>query len=303
MKKIGVLFICLFLLLSFTQLFNIQAQDLGDGLEDLEEQLQEGVDKVEDTKEILVEGKWDYLGKEWKEILLKNKFVSSIDNFLTKISIVFVILFGEAYSLSLTLFLVIILWFYFFFKFGEIFTDYSSFSSTTAMVIGGALTIILAQLQVLREIIEFFGWLAFSQESNIWRFLIMLGVFLAMIGIYYFSSKFGDGFKKSKEKSEKEKEEMEKKRAKVDRGILRKLVESIMGGLGVKDSSKSTTSKSPKSTTSKSSKPTTSKSSKPTTSKSPKSTTSKSSTKIDLEGGGYDIYKDGKIVGWSRTPR
>ncbi len=233
MKKIGVLFICLFLLLSFTQLLNVQAQDIGDGLEDLEEQFQEGVDKVEDAKEILVEGKWDYLGKEWKEILLKNKFVSSIDNFLTKISIVFVILFGEAYSLSLTLLFVIMLWFYFFFKFSEIFTDYSSFSSTVAIGIGLLCTIIFAQLKVLRQIIEFFGWLAFSQESNIWRFLIMLGIFLALMGIYYLSSKFGDGVKKSKEKSEKEKEEMEKKRAKVDRGILRKLVESIMRGLGV----------------------------------------------------------------------
>ena len=195
-----------------------------------EEQLQEGVEKVEDIKEKLEEGKWDYLGKEWKEILLKNKFVSVIDSFFTKISIVFKILFGEPYSLSLTLFLVIILWFYFFFKFSEIFTDYFNFSST-AIVIGAAFTVVLAQFQVLRKIIEFFGWLVLSSESNIWRFLIMLGIFGIMILLYYLSSHFGDVYKKGKEKKEKSKEEMEKSRAKVERGILHKLVKAIMKGL------------------------------------------------------------------------
>ena len=231
MKKIGVLFICLFLFLIFIQSSNIRAQDIQEGLEGVEEKLEEGVEKVEDIKEKLEEGKWDYLGKEWKEILLKSKFVSVIDSFFTKISFVFKFLFGEAYSLSLTLLLVIILWFYFFFKFSEVFTDYSSFSSSTAMVLGFAFTIILSQFQVLRKIIEFFGWLVFSQEANIWRFLIMLGIFLAMIGLYYLSSYLGDSFKKSKEKREEDKEKMEKSRAKVDRGILRKLVEAIMKGL------------------------------------------------------------------------
>ncbi len=224
MKKIGVLFICLFLILIITQSFNIQAQDIKESLEEAEEKLQEGVEKVEDIKEILQEGKWDYLGKEWKEILLKIKSVSAIDTFLTKISIVFVILFGEPYSLSLTLLLIIILWGYFFFKFSEILSDYSIFSSSIAMIIGAAFTIILAQLQILRKIVEFFKWLVFTQEANIWRFLIILGIFLAMIGIYYLSSYLGDSFKKNKE-------EMEKSRAKTERGILHKIVKAIIKGL------------------------------------------------------------------------
>ena len=231
MKKIGVLFICLFLFLILIQSSNIQAQDIEEGLEGAEEKLQEGIEKAEDIKEKLEEGKWDYLGKEWKEILLKNKFVSFVDNCFKKISFVFTFLFGEPYSLSLTLLLVIILWFYFFFKFSEIFTDYSSFSPTTAMVIGFAFTIILAQFQILRKVIEFFGWLVFSQEANIWRFFVMLGIFLAMIGIYYLSSYLGNSFKKSKEEKEKRKEKMEKSRAKIDRGTLRKLVKAIMKGL------------------------------------------------------------------------
>ena len=229
MKKIGVLFICVFLVLSFIQLFN--AQDVFDG-EDFEEKIEE----VEDTKEKIEEGigdikegKWEYLGKEWKEILLKKKFVSTVDGFFTKISLVFKILFGEHYSLSFVLFFVVLLWAYFFFKFREIFTDYSSFSSLTATVIGFGFTIILAQFQILRKIIEFFGWLVFTQEANIWRFLILLGIFLGMIFIYYLTSYLGDGFKKSKEKREENKEEMEKKRAREERRIFHKLFEKMMG--------------------------------------------------------------------------
>lgn len=236
MKKIGVLFICLFLFLILIQSSNIPAQDIGESLEEGKEKLQEGVDKVEDIKEKLEEGKWDYLGKEWKEIFLTSKIVSSIDSFLTKINIVFVVLFGESYSLSLTLFLVISLWFFFFFKFSEIFTDWTSFSSTTAMVIGLCFTIILAQFQILRKIVEFFGWLVFSQESNIWRFLIMLIIFLVMIGLYYLSSYFGDLHKKKEE-------EMEKSRAKIERGILHKFVEAIKEGLGISTKSEGETTR------------------------------------------------------------
>jgi len=247
MKKIGVLIFILVILLQFLQVQSVLAQDFEENLEDVQGKIEDVEEEIEDIRE----GKWDYLGKEWKEILLKNKFVSTVDTFFAKISIVFVILFGEPYSLSLTLLFVIMLWFYFFFKFSEIFVDFSSFSSTTAIVIGGALTIILAQFNILRKIIEFFGWLVFSQESNIWRFLIMLGIFLVLIGSYYFSSYLGDKFKKNKEKREKKEEEMEKERAKADRGILRKLVESIMSGLGVTKSPESTTPKPTKPTTPK----------------------------------------------------
>src|SRR3989338_6576000 len=69
-------------------------------------------EEVEKTQEN-IEGKWDYLAREWKNILLKNKFVSAIDGFFTKISFVFRILFGMDYSMSLVLLIAIILWFYF----------------------------------------------------------------------------------------------------------------------------------------------------------------------------------------------
>lgn len=225
MKKIGVLFIFLFVFLLCLHVYSIRAQDITEGLEGAKEQLQEGTEKIEDIKDTLEEKRWEYLGKEWKKILLENKFVSTMNSFLTKISIVFVIFFGEPYSLSFVLLGVIILWFYFFLKFSEILTDYSSFSSTTSMVIGFALTMVLAQFKILKKIIEFFGWLIFWKESNIWRFVIVLVIFLLMIGLYYLSSYLGERHKKQKEEEAKQQE-------KIDRSFLRKIADMFSKALG-----------------------------------------------------------------------
>jgi hypothetical protein len=231
MKKIGVLFLVLFLVLSFVQLFNVQAQEIP-GVGDIEEtieNIEDTKEDIEDNIEDIKEGKWEYLGKEWKEMILKNKFFTAIDGFFTKISFVFKIFFGEFYSLSLSLVFVILLWFYFLFKFVEIFRDYSSFSNGVAIVLGLAFNIIFAQLQVLKKIVDFFGWLVFTQEANIWRFLILLGIFAGMIFSYYLTSHLGEVFKKSKAKTEKEKEKMEKEMEKKDRAFLHMIAEKLKG--------------------------------------------------------------------------
>lgn len=228
MKKITILFIFLFIFLLFLQVYSVKAQDIEEGLEETKEQLEEGIEKAEDIKEDIEQKRWEYLGQEWKKILLENRFVSAIDSFLSKINIVFVILFGEPYSLSLILLCVIILWFYFFLKFSEILTDFSNFSSTTSMVIGFALTIILAQTKVLKKIIEFFAWLIFWKESNVWRFIIMLVIFLGMIGLYCLSSYLGEIHKKKKEEKEKQQE-------KIDRRFLRKIAEMFSKAFGKKE--------------------------------------------------------------------
>lgn len=228
MKKIGVLFVFLFLVLIFLQVYSVKAQDIEESLEGAEEQLEESLEDAEDIKENIEGKKWDYLGEEWKKILLENKFVSTIDSFLKKIDIVFVILFGEHYSLSLILLSIIFLWFYLFFKISEILTDYSTFTSTTSTVIGFCLTIVFAQFKILKTIIEFFAWLIFWKESNIWRFVIMLLIFLGMIGLYYLSSYLGEIHKKKKEEEEKHQE-------KIDRRLLRKIAEMFSKAFGKKE--------------------------------------------------------------------
>ncbi len=228
MKKAGFLFIFLFVFLFFLQIYFIKAQGLEEGLEGIGEQLEEGIGKAEDIKEDIEQKRWDYLGEEWKKILLENRFVSAMDSFLKKIDIVFVVLFGEHYSLSLVLLSIILLWFYLFLKMSEILTDYSSFSSTTSMVIGFVLTIILAQFKILRAIIEFFAWLIFWKESNVWRFVILFIIVVGMIGIYYLSSYMGEIHKKKKEEEEKQQE-------KIDRHFLRKIAEMFSKAFGKKE--------------------------------------------------------------------
>lgn len=224
MKK-SILFVIIlsFLLVSSLVLFSLIS--VQSDLENLGEGLQEKIQKVEDIKTEIEETKWDYLGQEWKKILLKNEFVSLVDSFLEKISFVFEILFAEKYSLSLTLFLMVLLWLYLFFKFTEIFRDYSAFSSGVSIILALSFTIILAHFQILRKIIEFFGWLVFSQEAGLWRFFIILIIIFIMFFLYSLSSKLGEAYKKEREKTEKEREKKE-------RAFLHTFVEAIRKAFG-----------------------------------------------------------------------
>jgi len=224
MKKIGVLvFLCL---IFFAQL--VYAESLTDNLEDKIGAVQDAKENVEESINKIKETKWDYIGEELKERLLKNKFVSIVDSFLQKINFVFVVLFGENYVFSLTLFFIVILWFYFFFKISEILTDYSSFSSFVATVIGLGLTIIMSQLKFFRKMVEFFGWLAFSQEAWWWRIIIFAVIVFVLIFLYKLSSQIGQSYK---EHSEESKEEMEKAEEESNRGIIKTFADTIVKAL------------------------------------------------------------------------
>lgn len=149
--------------------------------------------------------KREYLFKELQDNLLKNKAVSVLDSFFTKISPVFIALFGEPYTLSGILLVIVILWFYFFFKFSEIFTNYSAFSKGVCWIIGLGVTIIMAQTKILRKIAEFLVWLIFYKEAAWWRFLIVVAIAGALVLLYVISSAIG----KSSENQKKKKLEKE----------------------------------------------------------------------------------------------
>ena len=224
MKKIGVLiFLCL---LFFTQL--VYAEDILGGLDEKVEDIEEKKKNIEESVEKIKETKWDYLGEKWKNLLLKNSFVSFVDNFFQKINFVFVVLFSENYSLSLTLFFIIILWFYFFFKLSEILTDYSAFSQGIATAIGFGIVIIFAQLKVLRSVVEFFGWLVFSQKVWWVQLIIFVIIVFILFFLYKLSSQIGKSFK---EYGEKSKEEMEKEEEKINRGIIKSFAGAIVKSL------------------------------------------------------------------------
>jgi len=102
MKRVFI-FVSLLLFISLFSLAIISSADIGKIQDDLDahiENVEDAKNKIDDLKET----EWDYLGKEWQTILLKNKAVSSFDSILKKISFLFEVFFGMPYSLSLTSF-------------------------------------------------------------------------------------------------------------------------------------------------------------------------------------------------------
>ena len=215
MKK-GLITIILFLILSIFIIPLIYAQE--DPIEPLnaldlpglptsgevnpETGLPSEVDKLKGLGENLTDkDKREYLFQELKKELLKNKFIAVMDKFFTKISIVFTILFGEPYTLSGVLLIIIILWFYFFIKFSEIMHNYSAFSSGVAWVMGFAITVVAAQVQILRKIAEFFIWFTLYKEATWWRVLAWGILVVGMFLLYYLSSKISVTIKDKKKKT------------------------------------------------------------------------------------------------------
>ncbi len=218
MKKWFVILLVLCLL--FTNLFLVHAvlEDAGEGLE-------KNVENIENTK-ANIETKWDYLGKEWKNILLKNKFVSGLDGFCKKISVVFEVLVAEPYTLSVTFLVVVLLWLYLFLKFAEIVRDYFTVQSGVSYLIGLVFTLVLAHIGFIRKITEFLGWIAFKPEAWWARWIIIIILAFILFLIYKVSSLLGKSYKKDVEQLEKEQEKLDRKTLKYLVNFLIKRIKS-----------------------------------------------------------------------------
>ena len=159
------------------------------------------------------ENKWDYLQQEWKTMLLKNKFISSIDSFFTKVNLVFVVLFAENYSLiSLNLWLVIILWILFAVITMNALKAQMNLDLGIGFLIGVSISIIFAQLKIFHIIVTFVLKIAFAPELWYVRLIIWLFIFVGLFVIYYVSIILDKYLEKSrKENAEKETSHRQKK--------------------------------------------------------------------------------------------
>src|SRR3989344_1327612 len=177
MIKRGLAISFLFLLLIGIFVSLVTAQDfgdVGDNLEKRAEQLEETKEKIEEyTDKDYYQEKWDYLGKEWKSILLKNKFVSTMDSFFTRISIVFQVFFGVPYALSLVLLGIVFLWLIVFIDAGRIINSWGIVKGGFAYLASAAFAIVLAQIQFFRYIVVLLGRLVFRPEHAVTRILII----------------------------------------------------------------------------------------------------------------------------------
>ena len=98
------------LLFSLILLVFVVSAQLGN----VENQIEGAVDSIENNitkiKEFTEVSKWDFIGSQWKEFLLKDKTIAGIDAFFTKINIVFVVLFARDWSISLEMLFVFLLY-------------------------------------------------------------------------------------------------------------------------------------------------------------------------------------------------
>lgn len=155
----------------------------------VEDSIQAGLDKAQSGKELVDkssdqvfwEEKWDYLGNEWKGLILKNKFIAGFDAFFSKISIVFQILFGVPYSMSLALFGILVIWTFFLMNASRLVGASGFFDGKMSLLGGLLLVIILAQFRVFEIIVVFLGNVIFSPQyswTRVLLFILVVGVFM-----------------------------------------------------------------------------------------------------------------------------
>jgi len=213
-SKRGIAFLffvgCILVLLTMPLLASQDLGGVGNELQGGVDKLSEGANKYTETA--YWQEKWDYLGQEWKKILLKNSAIAALDNFFTKISIVFKILFGAPYSMSLILLGIIFLWFVVFLDAGKLINSWGIMGTGgLAYLASGLLAVVLAQIKLLEYIILILGRLAFSPANRWTRLFIMLAIFLGFVFFSYFVNLYSKFLKTRKELLQKKATELAQK--------------------------------------------------------------------------------------------
>lgn len=158
----------------------------------------------EQLEQLKNQSAWAYLGQRFQVSLMKNPVIVGIDSFCQKISIVFRILFGMDYSLSVTLLFVIALWLLVFLDLGNILSSYSPFSSSASYGISLGIAIVFSQIQIFKIIVNFTGTLIYAREAGWARALLIFAVILLLIFADQLSRYLGKYLKKVRAAKEKE---------------------------------------------------------------------------------------------------
>ena len=235
-KKESVLIFVLIAVFSFFVIDSVLAQAPGDVvgpiLEGDAEKILNATQRLKEFQENLTEfteeDKWEYLGRQWKELLLKNKYISAVDESFRKISFIFVFLFGEKYDLSLTLLFAILLWIAFFSAVGNIISSFSTLSKPVSWIVAFSSSVILAHLKFYDFISLILFKIIFFREG-IWRWVSLVILLIAWFVVIIYIRKIiwylGRMTKKTME--EKEKWDMQFKFK-----VMEKKLESVEKALG-----------------------------------------------------------------------
>lgn len=181
MKKL-VLFVLIIFLLSF--FISVSNLVLAADIPGMPSGLQP--DKVTEAGE-QAKTKWEYLNAEWKNMVLKNPVVSSINSFFTQISIVFRILFGVQYSFSFMLLVIVFFWLWLMLKAAELARLSIGMRSGLSYFFGAFVSIVFAQLQIFRIFADLLFDLVMTREAWWARLIVVLIILGALILISYLS--------------------------------------------------------------------------------------------------------------------
>lgn len=152
---------------------------------------------------VTLKSDWKTWGTDFKNKLLENSIVMSIDSFLQKISIVFQVIFGTPYSLSIVFLLTIALWFYALFVLNKL-TGIMLFSKLVSSLIAVGITILIAQFGLIAKPINFLIQLFFGE--NPWYVKVILGlvIVVGLVFVFLFIKQFAKQTAESKKKKKDE---------------------------------------------------------------------------------------------------
>jgi len=214
MNKKNLVFVCFGILLLSSVLSSVMAQ--------IPETITE--EELAELNKITVVAdpqNWGELLESWKQSFLQNEFITGINSFFTSINVVFLVLFGENYSMSLFMFFVIVFWVFFLIQLAGILRMTSIFSKWVSMIIAFGLTIVLAQVKLYSALSNLLFNNSFILNAESWvGALIYVGIIVLLVFL-------GSVSKIVEKKLEKNRELFEEEKAKFNRNILDTYVSGI----------------------------------------------------------------------------
>ena len=179
MKRKEVLSL-LFLFLLVNSFFLVAGQTPADLNNFQDEKIVQDVQNIQQTA---AEANWEYLSQRWKEVFLKNKYISAIDSLFKKINIVFNVFLGENYNLSINLFFVFLLWVFFLLSFYSVLAVYTPFSKGIVWVMAIGINVIGAQFGIFR-FISGLAIKAIFVGGTVWRWISFFIFFFALVFVW-----------------------------------------------------------------------------------------------------------------------
>ena len=148
-----------------------------------------------------------YLISQWKDQLLGNENIAAVNAVFAENDIIFRILFGVPYELSLTMFFIIVLWFCVLLGLPDIIDSIDFFNKISNWIVSLLVVIILAQAQFFRVIVNLTDRLLFAPENGWIRLILGIIIFFIFVFIYYVEKIVGKYFNQLKKKRKDEEAE------------------------------------------------------------------------------------------------